>query len=66
VDAVKLTEDRARRLSRLIWRDRLRHLLPLMVAALAIVGALAFMLEWRLSRTDRTVAVQAHDARCSM
>jgi hypothetical protein len=62
VDAVRLTEERARELSRLVWRDRLRRWLPIAVAGIAIVGLLSYMFEWRLTHIDSVVAVQAHDA----
>jgi anti-sigma-K factor RskA len=62
VDAVKLTEDRARQLSRLVWRDLLWRGSAVAAAAVAVVGLLVFMFDWRLSHTDRTVAMQVHDA----
>jgi hypothetical protein len=59
---VKLSEDRVRQLSRLLWRERLWRWLQVGAAGLVVVGLLAFAFAWRLSHTDRTVAVQAHDA----
>jgi anti-sigma-K factor RskA len=57
-----LTEERARQLSRLVWRDRLWRWLPIAAAGIAIVGLLSFMFQWQLSHRDSVVAVQAHDA----
>jgi hypothetical protein len=59
---MKLSEDRARQLSRLVWRERLLRWLPLAAVGLAFVGVLAFMFEWRISHADRTVEVRMHDA----
>jgi hypothetical protein len=59
---VKLSEDRARRLTRLVRRERLRRWLPIAAAGLAVVSLLVFMFEWRISHADRTVEVRMHDA----
>lgn len=59
---MKLSEDRARQLSRLVWRERLLRWLLLAAVGLALVGVLAFMFEWRTSHVDRTVEMRMHDA----
>jgi hypothetical protein len=62
VDAMRLSNDRARRLSRLVWRERLLRWLPLAAAGLALVGLMAFVFEWRVSHADSIVDVQMHAA----
>jgi hypothetical protein len=62
VDAMRLSNDRARRLSRLVWRDRLLRWLPLAAAGLALLGLMVFTFEWRVTHTDGVVGVQMHDA----
>lgn len=59
---MKLSDDKARQLSRLVWRERVRRWLPFAAVGLALVGLLLFMFEWQISHTDRTVDVQVHDA----
>lgn len=60
---MKLSDEKARRLSRLVWFERLRFALPAVVAVLALLGFLLFATEWRIGHADRTVDVKAHEAR---
>jgi hypothetical protein len=55
---MRLSDDKARRLSRLVWRERARVWLPLIVAAAALFGVIAYFTELAVDRTDRTVDVQ--------
>jgi hypothetical protein len=59
---MKLSDDKARRLSRLVWLERLRFALPAAVAVLALVGFLVFATEWQIDHADRTVDVKMHEA----
>jgi hypothetical protein len=59
---MKLSDDKARRLTRLIWRERARFWLPLIAAGLIVVGLLLFATEWQIGRADRTVDVKVHQA----
>jgi hypothetical protein len=59
---MRLSEDKARRLSALIWRDRLRRWGPVFLAALALFGAFTFYLTQQVGRLDRTLDVRVHEA----
>jgi hypothetical protein len=59
---MKLSDDKARRLTRLVWRECARTWLPFVAAGLVLVGMLVFMTEWQIGHADRTVNVQVHDA----
>jgi peptidoglycan/LPS O-acetylase OafA/YrhL len=59
---IRLSDDKARRLSGLIWRERLRRLLPLLVTALLLVGAFTAILLNQQRRADRTVDVKVREA----
>jgi hypothetical protein len=56
-----LSDEKARRLSSLIWRDRIRRWLPVVAGVLALAGVLGFVMANQMGRADRTVAVQEHD-----
>jgi hypothetical protein len=58
---MKLADEKARRLTRLIWRDRARRWLPLIAAAAFVFGAFSFFTELQIGRADRTVDVKVHD-----
>jgi hypothetical protein len=58
---MRLSKEKARQLSRLVWRDRLRRALPIVLGVVVLaVGATFFFLE-QSERADRTVAVTMHD-----
>ena len=57
---MRLSDDKARRLTRLVWRDRARRALPLVVAAVVLLGAVAYFTELSVDRIDGTVGVQVH------
>ena len=59
---MKLSDDKARRLTQLVWRDRARRWLPIAAAAGVLLAALAFLTESSIDRSDRTVDVQVHKA----
>jgi hypothetical protein len=60
---VRLSDEKARRLSRLVWRDRLMRALPIVVAFVVLATATTFFFLKRIERTDRTVDVKMHDGR---
>ena len=60
---MRLSDDKARRLSRLVWRERIRFALPAVVAVLALLGFLLFATEWQIDHADRTVDVKVHEAK---
>lgn len=53
---MKLSDDRSRALSRLVWRERLRTFLPLLVAVACGFAALTFYFNWQRSKADPTVS----------
>lgn len=54
---MKLSDDRARALTRLVWRERLRTLLPLVVLAAIGFAGLTFYFNWHRGKADPTVAI---------
>jgi hypothetical protein len=58
MDAMRLSDEKSRRLTRLVWRERARTWLPLILAAAVLIGFVAYFTELAVDRTDRTVDVQ--------
>lgn len=58
---MRLSDRNARRLTALIWRERLRRWLPALVIAVVLFGAVTVFLVAQLGRSDRTVDVRVHD-----
>jgi hypothetical protein len=58
---MKLSQENARRLSALVWRERLRRFIPLVVAALVLIGLLTLFLVRQMDRADRTVSIAQHN-----
>jgi hypothetical protein len=59
MEAMRLSDEKARRLSRLVWRDRGKRVLPLVAAAVVVFAAVAYFTERSVDRMDRTVEVKA-------
>jgi hypothetical protein len=59
---IRLSDDKARRLSGLIWRERLRRYLPLALAALVLAGIFTAVFLNQARRADRTVDVTVKEA----
>jgi hypothetical protein len=59
---MKLRQENARRLSALVWRERLRRLAPVVLAALVLTGLLTVFLVRQMDRADRTLEVAVHNA----
>jgi hypothetical protein len=59
---MKLSQENARRLSALVWRERMRRFLPIVVAAVVLTGLLTLFLIRQVERADRTVGVTVHNA----
>jgi hypothetical protein len=55
---MRLSDDKARRLTRLMWRERARRWLPLIAAAMVLFAALAYFTELAVEHVDRAVDVQ--------
>jgi hypothetical protein len=58
---VRLSEENARRLTRLVWRDRLLRALPIVVAVAVLAAGFTFLFLERIERADLTVDVTMHD-----
>ena len=59
---MKLSDDKARRLTRLVWRDRARTWLPLAAVALVLMAVVFYLTETQIDHADRTVDVKVHEA----
>jgi hypothetical protein len=58
---MRLSNEKARRLSTLIWRDRARRWLPVTAGVLAMAAIFGFVLANQMGRVDRTVEVKQRD-----
>jgi hypothetical protein len=59
---MRLSDEKARQLTFLVWRDRARRWLPLVGAAIVLLAIVTFVTEKQIERADPTVQVQPHDA----
>jgi len=59
---MRLSEDKARRLNALVWRDRARRVLPLVAAAVAVIAILTVFLVRQVEHADKTLEVQVRQA----
>ena len=59
---MRLSDDKARQLTWLVWRDRARRWLPVVGAGIALLGIVTFVTEKQIERADPTLQVQAHEA----
>ena len=60
---MRLSDDKARRLTWLVWRDRAVRWVPIMVLVAALAGFVIFATDIQMQHADPTVQVQVHDAR---
>jgi len=58
---MKLSQENARRLSALVWRERIRRLVPIVLLVVMAIGLLTLFLVRQVERTDRTVDVAVHN-----
>jgi len=58
---MKLSQENARRLSAMVWRERLRRLLPIVLALVVLIALLTVFLIRQVERADRTVSVAVHN-----
>ena len=59
---MRLSEDKARQLNALVWRDRAKRWVPLIAVAVCIVALLTFFLMRQVEKADRTLEVKTHEA----
>jgi hypothetical protein len=57
---MRLSKENARRLTILLWRERLGRLLAVIAGLVVLAGVFGFALWQQLGRLDPTVAVQDH------
>lgn len=57
----RLSDEKARRLSALVWRERLKRWVPVAIGLVLFAGAFTYYNMQQLARVDRTVDVQQHD-----
>jgi hypothetical protein len=55
---MRLSEDKARQLSALVWRERLRRWLPVFAGIVVLAAGFGIILSNQMARSDRTVEVQ--------
>jgi hypothetical protein len=58
---MRLSDEKARRLSALVWRERLRRWLPVAAGLVFMAAVFGFVLARQIGRADRTVDVRQHD-----
>lgn len=54
---MRLSQDKARHLSRMVWRERAKRFLPLILAAVVLFAAATVFLVRQIGRADRTLEV---------
>jgi hypothetical protein len=59
---MRLSEEKARALNALVWRDRMKRVLPVVAAAICAIAVLTVFLVRQVEKADRTVDVQVHKA----
>src|SRR5262245_65753240 len=59
---MKLSQENARRLSALVWRERLRRFAPIVLAGLVLTALLTVFLVRQVEQADRPVSVAVHNA----
>ena len=59
---MRLSDEKARRLNALVWRDRARRLAPVIAVVVFAVAVLTFFLVRQVEKADRTLEVQPHQA----
>lgn len=59
---MQLSREHARRLSALVWWERIRRMAPIALAALVLVGLFSAFLMQQMDRADHTLSVAVHNA----
>src|SRR5262245_48518817 len=55
---MKLSSEKARQLTILVWRERARRILPMLLTAIGLIGGFAYLNSIRARRIDQTIDVQ--------
>jgi hypothetical protein len=59
---MRLSQQKARQLNALVWRERLRRLLPLVALVVGATALVTVYLARQVERADRTVDITVHKA----
>src|SRR6476646_1736379 len=59
---MRLSEEKARQLNALVWRERLRRIVPIVAAAVCAIAVLTFFLVRQVEKADRTLDVHVLQA----
>jgi hypothetical protein len=59
---MRLSDEKARRLNALVWRERARRVLPVVAVAIGAIALLTFFLVRQVEKADRTLDVQVRQA----
>jgi hypothetical protein len=59
---MRLSDEKARRLNALVWRERARRILPVIVVAVGAIALLTFFLVRQVEKADRTLDFRTHEA----
>ena len=59
---MRLSDEKARQLNALVWRDRARRLAPVIAVVVFAIAVLTFFLVRQVEQADRTLDVQPHQA----
>jgi hypothetical protein len=59
---MRLSEEKARQLNALVWREQVRRWVPVIAAAVGAIALLTFFLVRQVEHADRTLDVKAHAA----
>ena len=59
---MRLSEEKARRLNALVWRERVKRLVPVIAVVVGAIALLTFFLVRQVEHADRTLDVHVHQA----
>ena len=57
---MRMSEDKSRRLMVMVWRERARRWVPIILALVLLFAGATYMLANQLRRSDRTLEVLTH------
>ena len=59
---MRLSEEKARRLNTLVWREHARRWVPVIAVVVGAIALLTFFLVRQVEHADRTLDIRTHDA----
>ena len=57
---MRMSEEKSRRLKAMVWRERARKVIPIVLGLVVLFAGATYMLSSQLTRADRTVEVATH------